>query len=103
MTWHGVKVGQPDWSSASHSLALHAEIPNEKLMFYFAFNSYWEPLEFELPYVAQRGHGPWRRFIDTGLESPADIVEWSTAEPIQGLKYSLASRSVAVFFTRLPD
>jgi isoamylase len=102
-TWHGVKVGQPDWSPWSHTLALDAEIRNEKLMFYLAFNSYWEPLEIELPYFERWGKDPWRRFIDTSLESPADIVEWSLAEPVPGLKYSLASRSVAVFLTRLPD
>ncbi len=52
-TWHGVKVGQPDWSPSSHSLAFSAEIPKEKLMFYIAFNSYWEELEFELPLMEQ--------------------------------------------------
>jgi isoamylase len=102
-TWHGVKVGQPDWSPWSHALAFDAEIRNEKLMFYFAFNSYWEPLEVELPYFEHWGKDPWRRFIDTSLDSPADIVEWSLAEPVPGLKYPLAPRSVAVFLTRLPD
>jgi isoamylase len=28
--WHGVKLGQPDWSDSSHSLALSAEARNEK-------------------------------------------------------------------------
>lgn len=102
-TWHGVKVGQPDWSPWSHSVALEAEIRNEKLMFYFAFNSYWEPLEVELPYFEHWDKDPWHRFIDTSLDSPADIVDWSLAEPVPGLKYSLAPRSVAVFLTRLPD
>jgi isoamylase len=101
-TWHGVKVGQPDWSSSSHSLAFSAEMPNEKLLFYIAFNSYWEALEFELPFMDGWAEHPWLRWIDTSLDSPADIVDWNTAEPVSGLTYSLAPHSVVVLFTRLP-
>ncbi len=36
-TWHGVKIGQPDWSPSSHSLAFSAEIKKDNLMSYFAF------------------------------------------------------------------
>jgi glycogen operon protein len=103
-TWHGVKVGQPDWNPSSHSLAFSAAIPKEKLMFYIAFNSYWDALEFELPIVEQSAtNSPWRRWIDTSLDSPADIVDWYTAEPVPGFKYSVASRSVVVLFARLPN
>jgi isoamylase len=102
-TWHGVKVGQPDWGPSSHSLALIAEIPKEKLVFYIALNSYWEDLEFELPSVEQGGSDLWRRWIDTSLDSPEDIVEWSTAGPAPGSTYSVASRSVVVLFARLPS
>jgi len=100
-TWHGVKVGQADWSPSSHSLALSAELPKEKLMFYIAFNSYWEDLEFELPLLEQGSSSPWRRWIDTSLDSPDDIVEWSTARPVKGSAYLLASRSVVVLFANL--
>jgi isoamylase len=102
-TWHGVKVGQPDWSPSSHSLAFTAELPKEKLMFYIAFNSYWEDLEFELPSMEQWLNIPWLRWIDTSLDSPEDIVDWHIAASIPGLKYSVASRSVVVLFARLPD
>jgi isoamylase len=100
-TWHGAEVRQPDWSPSSHSLAFCAELPKEKLMFYIAFNSYWEDLEFELPLMEQFVNNPWRRWIDTSLDSPADIVDWQTASPVPGLKYSLAPRSVVVLFARL--
>ena len=102
-TWHGVKVGQPDWSQWSHSLALEAEITNQKLAVYFAFNSYWESLEFELPSIDNQGGSPWCRWIDTGLDSPADIVEWYVAEPVPGGTYTLAPRSVVVLFASLPE
>lgn len=51
--WPGVKLGQPDWSDSSHSLAFSAEIPSEKLMFHLILNAYWEPLEFELTLVGK--------------------------------------------------
>jgi hypothetical protein len=38
-------------------------------------NAYWEPLEFELPQTGKHGAGPWRRWIDTALDSPYDIVD----------------------------
>ena len=65
--WHGVKLFQPDWSSWSHSLAFGAEIPNQNLTFHLIMNAYWQPLEFELPPVGDAG--PWRRWIDTFLNS----------------------------------
>ena len=102
-TWHGVKVGQPDWSQWSHTLALEAEITNQRLAVYFAFNSYWESLEFELPSLDNQGGSPWCRWIDTGLDSPADIVEWYVAEPVPGGTYTLAPRSVVVLFASLTE
>jgi isoamylase len=88
---------------SSHSLAFTAEIPKEKLMFYIAFNSHWEDLEFELPSMEQWLNVPWRRWIDTSLDSPADIVDWHIAASVPGLKYSVASRSIVILFARLPD
>ena len=69
--WHGVKLGQPDWGDHSHSLAFEAELRQEGLRVYLILNAYWEPLDFELPPVGDGGAGPWRRWIDTALESPA--------------------------------
>ena len=72
--WHGVKLLEPDWGDSSHSIALGAELRGEGLLFHLILNAYWEPLEFELPRDSD-GH-PWRRWIDTGLDSPHDIVPW---------------------------
>ena len=77
--WHGVKVGQPDWGEHSHSLAFEAELRREGLRVYLILNAYWEPLDFELPPAGDGGAGSWRRWIDTALESPEDIVPWRTA------------------------
>jgi glycogen operon protein len=96
--WHGVKLGQPDWSPWSHSLAFGAHLPKEKLMFHMILNAYWEPLEFELPPLGSLGGGPWRRWIDTALDSPHDIVEWKEAQSISLQSYRAGPRSVAVLW-----
>jgi isoamylase len=53
-TWHGVKVGQPDWGEHSHAFALEARLRQEGIRIYLILNAYWAPLEFELPPVGRR-------------------------------------------------
>jgi glycogen operon protein len=101
--WHGVKLGQPDWSPWSHSLAFGVEHPKEEVLFHVILNAYWQPLEFELPLPGSRGAGPWRRWIDTALDSPHDIVEWKEARPISSQSYRAESRSVAVIFANVGE
>ena len=99
--WHGVKLGQPDWSPHSHSIVVSAELRKERLLFYLILNAYWEPLDFELPPVSNGGANPWRRWIDTALDSPLDIVPWQTAPSIPSQSYRAESRSVVVLFADL--
>jgi len=92
--WHGVKLHQPDWSQQSHSLAISAEVPEDNLSFHLIFNAYWEPLGFELPAGMRAAGHPWRRWIDTSLESPDDIQDWPSAPVVTGRTYRAAPRSV---------
>jgi isoamylase len=101
--WHGVRLGQPDWSASSHSLAFTAEARGQTLCFHAMLNAYWEPLEFELPPVCERSEDSWRRWIDTTLDSPNDIVDWQTAPPVPGRTYRAGPRSVVVLFSRAGD
>jgi glycogen operon protein len=98
--WHGVTLHQPDWSSWSHSVALTAELKAEGLLAHLIFNAYWEPLAFELPAIGER-RDPWRRWIDTALDSPNDIVPWETAPPVPGHHYRVEARSVVVLYADL--
>ena len=43
----------------------------------------------------------WRRWIDTGLDSPHDIVQWHTAPSIPGHTYLAEARSVAVLYVHV--
>ena len=98
--WHGVKLKQPDWSYHSHSLALGGELRRERLRLYLVLNAYWEALEFELPRVSK---APWRRWIDTALDSPMDISEWQLAAPVQDGSYRVEPRSAVVLISSLEN
>jgi glycogen operon protein len=79
-------------------VAFSFEIPKEGLLFYLILNAYWESLDFELPSV-ENGE-PWRRWIDTTLDPPEDIVEWQTALPVSGKTYRAGPRSIVALFAR---
>jgi len=96
--WHGVKLHEPDWSPQSHSIVFTIEIRKEGFLVHFILNAYWEPLEFELPPMNNEAGNTWRRWIDTALDSPHDIVPWKTAPSISGLSYRAEARSVVVLF-----
>jgi glycogen operon protein len=98
--WHGVKLHQPDWSEHSHAVAFGAEVRQEKFAFHFIMNAYWEPLDFELPPVPA-GSGSWRRWIDTFLPPPEDIVEWRSVPAVQGSSYRAGPRSVVMLVAGL--
>jgi isoamylase len=101
--WHGVKLNEPDWSDHSHSIAFSAELKREGQLLYFIFNAYWEPLEFELPRTEQAEGGCWKRWIDTSLQMPHDIVPWQEAPSISAHSYLTGPRSVVVLWTNLPE
>jgi glycogen operon protein len=94
--WHGVRLNQPDWSDGSHSVALSGQVREEGILFHLMLNAYWEPLAFELPPLVGR---VWRRWIDTALDSPEDIVPWQEAPSVNGDIYRVADRSVVMLYT----
>jgi isoamylase len=96
--WHGTQLWQPDWHPSSRSLAFSADVRRAGLKMHLIMNAYWEPLEFQLPVLDDR---PWRRWIDTSLESPRDIVPWETAPVFPDGAYQAGPRSVVVLWSRL--
>jgi glycogen operon protein len=86
--WHGVKLFEPDWSDASHSIAFTSTLPKRRMAFHAILNAYWEPLDFELPpVVVGRVEDRGRRWIDTFLDFPHDIVDWRDAPKVGGPMY----------------
>ncbi len=99
--WHGVKLHQPDWGDDSHSLALAAELQPDGLSVYLILNAHWEPLDFELPLAEGSGASSWRRWIDTSLAPPEDIVPWREAPSLSGPAYRAGARYVVVLFAEV--
>jgi glycogen operon protein len=100
MEWHGVSLGKPDWGEDSHSLALTAWTLSRRVAFHLMINAWREPLAFELPPAPDLPGGRWRRWLDTSLLSPADIVPLDEAPEVGNGTYELPSHSVAVVFAR---
>jgi isoamylase len=95
--WHGVRLGAPDLSDESHSVALtaHADAGSIHLI----FNAFWDELVFELP-APRAGLERWRRIVDTSLDPPDDIVaDIDEARTCDGA-YRAAARSVVVLVAR---
>jgi len=99
--WHGIQLYEPDWSDQSHSLAFSTELPHENLAFFWVLNAYWAPLHFELPPARDKQATPWRRWIDTYLDPPNDIVPWDQAPPVSDARYCVGPHSVVVLVKRL--
>ena len=99
--WHGVKTFSPDWGDSSHSLAFEAELTGDNMRIYIILNAYWEPLQFELPAV--KPGLSWRRWIDTTLDSPEDIVDWQDAPALSVKAYPAGPRSVVVLCSTVTE
>jgi glycogen operon protein len=100
LVWHGVRLHQPDWGPGSHSIAFTSFTP-ERIYFHAILNAYWEPLDFELPTLARGARDPWRRWIDTFLDSPHDIVDWEQAPSVGTQTYHAGPRSVVILLAGL--
>ena len=95
IAWHGVRLDQPDWSPFSHSIAFTIRSLEEKMEYHFIINAFRESLRFQLP-AAYTGK-PWKRWIDTFLESPDDICGWHHARAIEEKEYNVNAYSIVVF------
>ncbi len=94
VAWHGVDIGQPDFSDDSHTLALELSHPDSAEHLHIIFNAYWEPLDFALPDLPTGQL--WHRLVDTALRSPEDL-----SDPPQPLtpgqsRYTVGPRSTVI-------
>jgi isoamylase len=97
--WHGVALNRPDWNEDSHSIALTVSSLRGRFTLHAMLNAYWEPLTFELPFIAEQGSRRWRRWIDTFLPSPDDICDWRNAPIVSQSSYLVEPRSLVLLVT----
>jgi glycogen operon protein len=98
LTWHGVHLGQPDWSNESRSLAFSLADAAGAEHLHFILNAYWEALAFELP-VLPAGQR-WCRAVDTALASPEDYCETGTEPAVSESTYQAEARSAVILIAR---
>jgi glycogen operon protein len=99
--WQGVRLDAPDWSYDSHSLAATVRLLGDRMVLHYMVNAYWEALQFEIPAVSEAG-GPWRRCVDTFLDSPDDICDWAEGPIVSGATYLVQPRSVVLLAAQAP-
>jgi isoamylase len=97
ISWHGTRIGQPDWSPGSRVLSFTLAGFNGEADIHVIMNMYWEPLEFELPSIADRR---WHRAVDTALDSPDDICEPGKEQQVTDAAYRAQGRSVVVMISK---
>lgn len=92
--WHGVRLGAPDWSEESRSLActLHGRESGDHL--HVLLNAYWEALDFQLPPLPDGRR--WHRLVDTAQPAPDDFCPPERARPAEGSAYRVEGRSVVL-------
>jgi isoamylase len=96
--WHGVELGQPDWSEDSHSLAFSLRHPEADEHLHIMLNAYWEALDFELPLL---GHGDgWHRVVDTALPLEGTFCDLDAAPLIKTNEYRVEARSSVVLIVK---
>jgi glycogen operon protein len=93
--WHGVRLGCPDWSDDSHSIAVGFSSLDGNVRVHCIFNAYWEAMAFELP-VVEAG---WQLLVDTAMPSPRDALTWDDSLPLESRLYLAQPRSVVVLGT----
>ena len=98
ISWHGVRLGQPDWGDNSHSLAFSLRHPGGNDQLHIMLNAYWEPLLFELPPLP--AESCWYRIVDTALPSPHDFCPPAEAPLVAQDGYPVVARSAVILLAQ---
>jgi isoamylase len=99
VTWHGTRLGRPDWDGPSRVLGMHLTGGNGDEPIYLFVNAHWEPRAFELPRLPPGK--TWRLFVDTSRPAGEDALEPGKETPLPAGRSATASpRSVVVLVGR---
>jgi glycogen operon protein len=99
VSWHGVRLGEPDWGEESRELGMHLEGCSGGDPIYLFANAHWEPRQFELPRLKPPRR--WRRFVDTSLQPGTAAADPGTEPPLPSARaYVAGPRSVVVLVGR---
>ena len=99
VNWHGVKPNEADWGGRYLAWVLEAFQTEARSDFniYVGSNTYWEPMEVELPAVEGKR---WFRVVDTSLLDDQDIVTEEEAVFVNSAKYTVGPRAMIVLIAK---
>jgi len=66
ITWHGIKLNEPNWSVNAHSLGFEYNFPEKNERILVLMNMYWEEQTFEIP---KPKYGKWNLQFDTSQDN----------------------------------
>ena len=98
LVWHGVKLGYPDWSVNSRSLAFSLRHPSAGEHLHIMLNAYWEDLSFELPLLGKSEN--WYSIIDTSLPLNQIACNLEEANLVETEYYLVEKRSCVVLMSK---
>ena len=98
MSWHGLRLNEPDWSDEARCLSVHYGPTKEnKRQIFIMFNQDTESHTFRLPPL--KGEN-WQRLMDTSLASPADFADFEKKlEQIRQFDYTVKERSTVLLIS----
>jgi glycogen operon protein len=99
VSWHGVKIGVPDWTGLTRTLAFQMHGWHSQPDIYVMFNAHWEGRRFNIP--PHEGQWRWKRLVDTSLPPPDDITPEHDATPLRPADhYLLSPRSTVMLISQ---
>lgn len=87
ITWHGIELGKPDWSSKNRFLAFSLPDNKNKYELFIAFNAHFSDVTFALP------NYPWKCLFNTSNKPPEDFIPEESSPTISSDKFTLPSYS----------
>jgi glycogen operon protein len=97
ITWHGVKLNQPDWSEDSRSLAFTLLHPSAKEVIHVMVNAYWKGLRYQVPDPKGKH---WYKVVDTSLEAPDDLIMAGHGQPCKNKYIRVPDRSITILIAQ---
>jgi len=99
VTWHGTRVNTPPWEDPNAQLLAFtlSAVANSEEDIHVVLNMSDSSEQTELPQIAGSS---WFRAVDTGQNSPADILEPPEQPEVRNSLYIVEPRSVVVFERR---
>ncbi len=97
ITWHGIKLNEPDWYSSSQSLAFTLIHPEAKEIIHVMVNAYHKELSFQIPVLKEK---MWYKMVDTSAAAPNDFARVGRGETVKRNSIKVKDRSIIVLMAQ---